>query len=408
MNAMRIGRTIAIGLAVALFASCGGGADDDAITSKSGNTIVTTGSNAVSAVVSAGPANAVNTLFVSVTICSPGSTTNCQTVDDIQVDTGSSGLRLLASALTISLPTTSDGNGNTYVECTQYVDGYAWGPLATADVTIGGESASSVPVQVIGSTNFATVPDACSGTGQSEDTVQTFGANGILGVSFFAQDCGAECVDSSAPGYYYACVTADTSQCTGTNMPLTSQVPNPVTLFATDNNGVIIELPAVSATGASSVTGSLVFGVDTESNNSSSGATVYTVDAGTGNLTTDFDGQTDTASFFDSGSNGLFFQDSSLTTCSDDLQFYCPASTTSLTATIVSQSNVSVTIDFSVANADDLGAGDASLVAFSNLAGTYSSPDTFDWGLPFFYGRNVYTVFENASTSAGAGPYVAF
>jgi hypothetical protein len=398
----------AIGLAAALFASCGGG--DDSIAGAGGNKITTTGSNVVSAVVDAGPANSVNTLFVSVTICAPGSTTNCQTVDGIQVDTGSSGLRLLASALTVSLPTTSDGNGNTYVECTQYVDGYAWGPLATADVTIGGESASNVPVQVIGSTNFATVPDACSSTGAAEDTVATFGANGILGVSVFAQDCGAACVGSTGEPnpLYYTCVTADTTQCTPTALPLASQVPNPVTLFATDNNGVIIELPAVSATGASSVTGSLVFGVDTESNNSSSGATVLTLDADTGNLTTKFDGQTDTASFFDSGSNGLYFNDSSLTTCTDNVQFYCPASTTSLSAMIVGQNNVSVPVDFSVANTDDLGAGDASLVAFSNLAGTYSTSNTFDWGLPFFYGRNVYTVFENASTAAGAGPYVAF
>jgi hypothetical protein len=398
---------IAVGSTAALFASCGGGDNSVAGAGTSGNKIVTTGSNVVSAVVNAGPANGTNTLFVSVTICAHG-TTNCQTVDDIQVDTGSSGLRVLASALTISLQPTSDGNGNTYVECTQYVDGYAWGPLTTADVTIGGESASSVPVQIIGSTDFSSVPDACSSTGTAEDTVQTFGANGILGVSVMAQDCGADCVTSTEEPnpFYYLCVTADTGQCTATTMPLASQVPNPVTLFATDNNGVIIELPAVAATGAASVTGSLVFGVDTESNNSSTGSTVLTLDPDTGNLTTDFAGQTDTASFFDSGSNGLFFNDSSLPMCTENT-FYCPASTTSLSAKIVSQGNVSVTVDFSVANAEDLFA-DASLTAFSNLAGPYASSGTFDWGLSFFYGRNVYTVFENASTSAGAGPYVAF
>jgi hypothetical protein len=28
--------------------------------------------------------------------------------------------------------------------------------------------------------------------------------------------------------------------------------------------------------------------------------------------------------------------------------------------------------------------------------------------LPFYYGRTVYTVFENDMTSVGTGPYVAF
>jgi hypothetical protein len=30
------------------------------------------------------------------------------------------------------------------------------------------------------------------------------------------------------------------------------------------------------------------------------------------------------------------------------------------------------------------------------------------WGLPFFYGRTVYTVLENAKVGAQAGPFVAF
>jgi len=52
-------------------------------------------------------------------------------------------------------------------------------------------------------------------------------------------------------------------------------VQNPVTLFATDNNGVIIELPAVSGV-ETSVTGSLIFGIGTQSNNALGSATVYT------------------------------------------------------------------------------------------------------------------------------------
>jgi hypothetical protein len=39
----------------------------------------------------------------------------------------------------------------------------------------------------------------------------------------------------------------------------------------------------------------------------------------------------------------------------------------------------------------------------------YNTTDpSFDWGLPFFYGRTVYTAIENQSTPAGVGPYFAF
>jgi len=32
----------------------------------------------------------------------------------------------------------------------------------------------------------------------------------------------------------------------------------------------------------------------------------------------------------------------------------------------------------------------------------------FDWGLPFFYGRNVYAAIEQQSTPGGVGPYFAY
>src|SRR5271170_3713170 len=60
--------------------------------------------NVVTVIVDSGPSNnSVNTLFTSVTVCVPGSTTNCQTIDHIQVDTGSFGLRILSSVLNSTL-----------------------------------------------------------------------------------------------------------------------------------------------------------------------------------------------------------------------------------------------------------------------------------------------------------------
>ncbi len=42
----------------------------------------------------------VNKACVSVTVCTPG-TTNCQTINDILLDTGSSGLRIFKQALNV-------------------------------------------------------------------------------------------------------------------------------------------------------------------------------------------------------------------------------------------------------------------------------------------------------------------
>ena len=39
---------------------------------------------------------------------------------------------------------------------------------------------------------------------------------------------------------------------------------------------------------------------------------------------------------------------------------------------------------------------------------TGSQPGFFDWGLPFFYGRTVFTAIEGAATPGGAGPYWAY
>ena len=51
--------------------------------------------------VNSGPAgvNALNTPYISVTFCQPNNPANCATVDYIEVDTGSTGLRVIYDAL---------------------------------------------------------------------------------------------------------------------------------------------------------------------------------------------------------------------------------------------------------------------------------------------------------------------
>jgi len=400
MRALRHG----CGLVVCLSAiSCGGGGNS--LTAPSAP--VTPDSNVVSVVVNGGSNDIVNSLLTTVTVCVPGSTTQCQSIDNILVDTGSYGLRLLAPALSLSLQVAAAADGNALVECTPFATGYMWGPVAAVDVHIAGESASSVPVQLVGDSRFPTVPSDCSSTGVPYDTVAAFGANGILGIGPFVQDC-PECSVSVLPAAYYSCTAAG---CTNITVGLASQVQNPVPLFSADNNGTIIVLPGVAAGGAASVTGSLIFGIDTESNNQSGTQTVLALQPSSGmypgDLTTIFSGQTLSESFIDSGSNGIYFNDSNIAQCTQATGFYCPASTVDLSATLQGVNGISVAESFSVGNAETFFA-QAGAFAFPGLAGTNSAAGSFDWGLPFFYGKRVATAIEGYTTSVGTGPYVAF
>ncbi len=124
-------------------------------TSKSGTALVTVNpaqqaNNTQPIVVDQGPApqsfTTINEAFVTVTVCIPGTAT-CQTIDHVLVDTGSSGLRLLSSAgggeLNIALPQANDSGGNPLYECEVFLDGYIWGSVSTADITVAGEKASA-------------------------------------------------------------------------------------------------------------------------------------------------------------------------------------------------------------------------------------------------------------------------
>jgi hypothetical protein len=81
--------------------------------------------------------------------------------------------------------------------------------------------------------------------------------------------------------------------------------------------------------------------------------------------------------------------------------FYCPTSPLNLTASNSDGTN-SNTISFTIGNASQLFSMSADFV-FPNLGGPH--PSTFDWGLPFFFGRNVFVGFE---PPAGTGPFWAY
>src|SRR5439155_24183371 len=86
--------------------------------------------NMQSVLVNSGPNNDyANGLFTSVTVCVPG-TSSCQLISGILVDTGSTGLRVLSSALNnLNLPQQTATSGGPVVECAQFQDGFTWGPV---------------------------------------------------------------------------------------------------------------------------------------------------------------------------------------------------------------------------------------------------------------------------------------
>ncbi|NYH13016.1 DUF3443 domain-containing protein [Paraburkholderia bryophila] len=340
-----------------------------------------------------------NMLTTSVTVCQPG-TDNCATVDNIQVDTGSHGLRILASALPASLPLAAIASGDGIAgECAVFGGGYAWGAVRSADVRMAGQLAASIPIQLISDPAAPTVPTDCAASGPAMLTVASLRSNGILGVGLFAADCGAACVNAALPRWYYSCDA--NGACVASAQALAQQVTNPVSRFALDNNGVVIDLPAIADSGAANVAGSLIFGIDTQANNTLGGASVVKADSQTGFVVTTSAGQTYSQSYIDSGSNGLFFSNTQLPQCGF---WYCPSATQAASAAISGTNGASNPVSFEIGNSNVLFASANN--AFDNLAGVAGSG--FGWGLPFFFGRRVYTAISARVTSAGPGPYYAF
>jgi hypothetical protein len=183
-----------------------------------------------------------------------------------------------------------------------------------------------------------------------------------------------------------------------------------------------VQLPAVAPGGATSIQGYLFLGIDTRLNNSSTGFTMYPADPNPadstyGEFITIFPttgGNTYSSSFLDTGSNGLFFDPgsvSALTTCTSGtfIGWYCPSSTLNLSATTEGYLGTpSGPVSFQIGDASTFS---SSNWVFSELGAPFDSSTLsayFDWGLPFFMGRNVYVGIEQKTSSLGTGPYWAY
>jgi hypothetical protein len=348
----------------------------------------------------------LNVPYTSVLICAPG-TSNCQTIDGILVDTGSVGLRIFRSELSIPLQPINLSGGSLNA-CASFANmQFLWGQVAPADVYLAGERASGISVQLIGDPTEFSIPGSCSNGGTDANSQQVFPGNGILGVGDEPTDCTASGVNycdpnsvSNPPPKYFVCFGSQ--GCAPTLLSKVQQLANPVAAFTTDNNGEIVEFPPVG-TAMATIAGTMTFGINTQSNNGLGSATVFAID--THNFfTTVFGGQDLTKSYIDSGSNELFFPNiPGIQLCSDGSSF-CPANPPALLSAMnEGANNVGTgTVNFQVDNYQTDIENNPGATAFGYIAasgGTSSCQNgegecTFDWGLPFFYGRRVLTSID--------------
>jgi hypothetical protein len=284
--------------------------------------------------------------------------------------------------------------------------------VALADVSLAGENAAKLPIQIMDDTLAGAPPPAtCGANGTLIDGVSGFNANGVLGVGVFAQDCGAMCVSAAAPlPVYYGCTAAGV--CSAENVVLAGQVTNPVAMFAADNNGIVIQLPNLqNANGDTSVTGELIFGIGTQADNALpiSGLKVLGADAN-GDFTATYNGSTNVLpAIIDSGTDAFAFDDPTIAVCGSGafVGYYCPAvapQNVFVIASGVGANNASSTVNFAIADPNTFVVNAA---AFTDLAGGGGST-TFTFGMPFFYGRTIYLGFDKRVAGAYTGPFYAF
>ncbi len=337
----------------------------------------------------------VNLPYVSVTLCDK--TGRCQVIDHIVVDTGSYGLRVLASAVTsLSLPISTTVGGGVLAECATFLGGFMWGGVHSTTVKIAEEIASNIPVQLMGDPSLpSTAPTQCQNVGGDIGNLNGIGGNGLLGVGQFVEDQGS----------YFSCAGGPSGTCTPTLVAPTNQVSNPVPYFAVNNNGVILQMPAISIFGQSSATGTLTFGIDTQANNSVAGYKILPADY-QGNFTATIAGQIYNQSFIDSGSNYSFMTLSGYNT--NVYGDYAPTTYTTLAGTLTSNSaptNPAIPVQLGMIDTTSLNF--ASFTAFNDIIDP-GSPGTADLGMPFFYGQSIALLISGKQVTEGVGPFYGF
>ena len=320
-----------------------------------------------------------NIAYTNVKICAPGNKANCQVIDHVQIDTGSVGLRIASSAVNRSLlqamPYVPTSGLQILTNCVVFgsLDSL-YGPVQTADVYIADKFARNVPLQIFGQN--LTPPHGCGSTFSPPQGVSQFGANGLLGVA----------LGLSEPETFYSC-NNDGSSC---EPGPSTTTPNLVSKFQNDNNGVTIALNAVPSSAAVPVQGFLILGVGTQADNTPPEGTVpLQADPSSGRINLHI-GNTTVPALIDSGTSLLLINDPSLS----------PSDTVRLGLSSYNATTPAYTVDFTVGDADTL-MNNAVIAYHAAADGGVGLPIL---GLPLFFGRTMYFVFDGQQSPLGTGP----
>ena len=340
------------------------------------------------------PHSGFNRLVVSVTVCTPG-TDLCATIDDVMVDTGSTGLRLEASAIPagLRLPAFRDPDGKPLAECLRFVHDDAWGPLAVADLRLGGLVAAGVPLQVVADES-ASRPVTCPPSAGAATS------NGTLGIGPFLTDCPGSCdQDPARPGVFRQ--EAGSWVSVGGRVEPGLRLPNPVSLFPAHDNGVVFELPATPGGGVAEVAGTLTLGVGSSPDTRLGSAEILRLGP-TGRFTTVYGGLAYPDSYIDSGTETNILADDTLPRCPGASWAYCVSPERRLEAVLVGQDGARIATAFTVGDYATLrnrrfGALDSLAVAADPAS------KAFVWGAPFFLGRQVFVLLEGRGVPGLAG-----
>jgi hypothetical protein len=381
----------------------------------------------------------LNSLCASVTICDSNSS-HCQTIPGLRIDTVHAGLRIFKSAINNSTlnaltPVIQGTSPNELNLATFQVlqESYVlWGSIYEANITLGGETTPTpTTLQIIDNGTLSTGSDQSSASSALLTTLNnttnpasnftlitaptgTYAANGILGIGPEQYYCncyaGSNCINANN-NQYFACSTT-TYACNSTATPLNQQLKNPITALSQNNNGAILSLPSVPAGGSSSKNGYLILGIDTQSNNASTGMTVFPCTNDRSEFKTTLQGNTFQYSLFQTLSNYNYIGSNLSIASSSSPQYYTPSSVQTLRGSILGTTNY---LDFQLYIGNSLTINNyyqtsRALCVFSEFAAYNNNNSGYNtlYGLPFFLGRNVFIGFESASSNLGSGRYYAF
>ncbi|WP_175949411.1 DUF3443 family protein [Burkholderia vietnamiensis] len=358
-----------------------------------------TGANNILPVSVQTPNYDINRALVSVTVCVPG-TSQCETVDNVMLDTGSVGLRLQRSALKHPerFAAMAGPDAHALAECYRFVSSAAWGIVTRVDLRLAAIQASNIPIQIVDEANASygdhPRPDSCLKGGKPT-------SNGTLGIAAVSlNDCKDPCFISLKSPRYYEC-TAGTCAPIAKAVAANFRIVHPIAALASDNNGYVLDVQPVPESGAKAARGTLTLGIGTRRNNALDVTNVVDL-APNGTFTTVWNGQSYPASYFDTGTEEYYFATAPVG-ARECGSHWCATPEAEFSATLKGRTT-DATTKFRVGESATLvrsGKG-----VFRNVAiVAHKDSRAFVWGMPFFIGRKVFVKLTEGANGSGNAFY---